>query len=301
MKNLFKKFYKHLLCICAIIAAFTVFFCMNVKTGEAVVNEEEKSVLKIWQIDSFEGGKGSRGDYLSNIGKEYLKESGYYVTVISLSADSARMNLNNGNKPDIISYGAGMYGLENYISEYKNWCHGGYCFLTLDTNSDFSDIDINNTVVNCGKDNLPEAAALLCGISGATLEKPTSAYVNLIDGKYKYLLGTQRDIFRLKTRGVAFLVKPVTEFNDLYQNISCLEGCNPKSYEFVDYLLSKSEKVCNLGMMSKELTLYEDEMKSMENIEYECKLTSPVSKSARDEIIGLIASKDIISLKSKLN
>ncbi len=271
------------------------------KTGGSA-STDERSVLKVWQIDSFEGGKGSRADFLQNIGDEFAANGGSYVSVVSLSADAARFNLEKGNVPDLISYGAGIYGIENYIKSYETWCHGGYCLLSLDTSADFTDLDANNTVINEGKDNFVGAAALFCGISGAEYEKSTAAYVSLINGKYKYLLGTQRDIFRLKMRGKNFTIKPVADFNDLYQNISVTAQGDRATLakRFCGYLLSKTDEVNRVGMMSKRTGLYEDEMKLMEGVNYAYKLTSPISESARQKINQAVSDGDINMLKNLL-
>lgn len=268
---------------------------------------DEMAVLNVWQIDSFEGGKGSRAEYLKNIGAEFTKTSSCYIKVTALTASAARENLNRGIVPDLISYGAGMYGIENFIvgeKPYYCWANGGYCFLTIDEGADFSDISNENTVVNAGTDNLSGAAALLCGVNGAAAEKPTGAYVKLLNGKYKYLLGTQRDIFRLKTRGAAFKIKPVTEFNDLYQNIS-ITSKNTKSQaqaqKFIEFLLSNSADVKKVGLMAEGLNLYDDEMRAMEQLSYECRIVSPVSKQTKSEIDRAVANGDIKMLKNFLN
>ena len=123
----------------------------------------------------------------------------------------------------------------------------------------------------------------------------------MINGGYKYLLGTQRDIYRLKTRGVSFAVKPVTQFNDLYQNISVVtESKNAKSASnFIDYLMSRTNEVINLGLLS-ENTVYDDEMKIMQGISYEYKLTAPVSADTKNQLQNLISAGDINMLKNLL-
>ncbi len=287
-----------LLCFVAVISFTAVAFAKE----EAKPQSGEKPVLNIWQIDNFEGGKGSRADYLKKTGEAFAESESCYVTVTALTSEAARLNLEEGNVPDVVSYGAGMYGLEKYIEGYAEWCHGGYCFLTLDINSDFSDIGSVNTVVNGGKDNFSSAAALMCGIADAAAEKPTAAYVKLIDGKYKYLLGTQRDIYRLKTRAVSFAVKPVTVYNDLYQNVSVIAQSKYKktAERFVSYLINSKSGVNKIGMLANGATLYDDEMKQMEGLSYEYKLASPISEGTRGEIQKLIADCNVNVLKNLL-
>lgn len=276
-------------------------------SGKNVVADDGKmTVLNIWQIDSFEGGKGSRASYLQSVGNDFAGKSDCYVTVTTLTSSAARENMKLGKTPDLISYGAGIYGIESAIrgkTPYYCWCKGGYCFLTIDDGADFSDISRENTVINGGTENLASACALLCGIDGAAVEKPTGAYVKLINGKYKYLLGTQRDIYRLRTRGVAFKIKPVTEFNDLYQNISVTTN-DPKrtvqAEKFIDFLLKKSEGISKLGLTVEGIKLYDDEMSAMEGLNYDCALKTPVSESAKNEINSAILNCDAKKLKSLL-
>lgn len=292
-----------ILCISVIISAPIV---MSVNANEKKNSSENAmTMLTVWQIDSFEGGKGSRANYLQTVGNECFKNSNTYVNVVSITAFAARENILAGNTPDLISYGAGTYGIESIIygkTPYFTWAHGGYCFLTLDENADFSDIDCQNTIVNKGVDNLSAAAALFCGVEKATVEKPTGAYVSLIQGEYKYLLGTQRDIFRLQTRQVNFKVKPITEFNDLYQNISVTTSDANKAAlanRFIEFLLNQGDNIAKLGLMGNG-KYYDDEMSKMENLNYNCKLISPISESAHMELLSTIGKSDINLLKKLL-
>lgn len=283
------------------IAFIISFICLCVK-NESVKAVKENSVLSVWQIDSFEGGKGSRADYLKTVGKEFNKKENCYVNVVSLSAEAARLNLSNGTIPDIISYGAGTYGVESYVKNYSVWCRGGYCLLTLDGNADFTDATADNTVINGGKENFASAAALFCGLQGAKVESPTSAYVKLINGDYKYLLGSQRDAFRLKTRGVAFAVKPVTEFNDLYQIISVTVSCKNTGFvqRYIDFLLSKNNGLDKIGMFSDGVKLYDDELAAFENLVFDRKITYPISQGMKAEIEKSVSLGDINILKELL-
>ena len=293
---------KPLICAALCIAAVVAFLCFAFKPQKSNAENNDKSVLQLWQIDSFEGGKGSRADYLQKKGNAFSKEYGAYVTVTALSAEAAVLNLENGNIPDLISYGAGICGLESYIGSFTTWCHGGYCLLAVDANADFTNVNAENTVINSGKNNYTSAAAMFYGLQNAEYEKPSGAYVKLINGDYKYLLGTQRDIFRLKTRGVGFTVKPVTSFNDLYQNISVVDKSANFSVaqRFVGYLMSHRDDVNKLGLMTESSGLYDDEMKVMEGLDYECKVVAPVNKQTKERLENIIAQSDINMLKNLL-
>lgn len=267
---------------------------------------EEMQVITLWQIDSFEGGKGSRAQYLQNKATALFEKRNCYVTVTSVSAESARKNIQSGNIPDMISYGAGFYGIDSYVNRtdfyYRNWCRGGYCLLKLGNDGDFSDVSADNTVVNAGKDNLAEVCAVLTGIGGADIAASTSAYVSLIGGKYKYLLGTQRDIYRLRTRGVSFSVNPVSAFNDLYQNISILTSGDKYQLclEFIDYLMSGGTDVINLGLFRDGFDLYDDELRIMEDVRFEYTLKSFVGEKYIEDICAAAKSGDINLLKNLL-
>lgn len=286
----------------AVCAAFFIsFLCLYFKK-ESVKATIEDTALTVWQIDSFEGGKGSRADFLQNIGNEFSKKENCYINVVSLSAEAARLNLSNGNVPDIVSYGAGMYGIESYVNGFSVWCRGGYCLLTLDTNCDFSDVTYENTVINKGKDNFSNVAALFCGVQSGKFESSTSAYVKLLNGEFKYLLGSQRDIFRLKTRNVAFSVKPITAFNDLYQNVSITTKCIDKQYaqKYIDFVLAKTNELNKIGMFGDGAKLYDDEMSACENLTFDYKITYPINEAMKDNIEKCVTLGDINMIKELL-
>lgn len=307
MQKINKNKVKRALWFVVLAAIIVAAVCVLVpKNKNAAADKTKMTALTVWQIDSFEGGKGSRAGYLKTVGESFARESGCYITVTSLTADAARENLKRGTIPDLISYGAGTYGLESYLSgekPYKSWCNGGYCLLTIDENADFSDVTEQNCAINEGTGNLSDVCAVLLGLSGAQYEKPTAAYVRLIGGKYKYMLGTQRDVFRLRTRGVPYKIKPVTEFNDLYQNISVTSTDAQKrtfSAKFIDFLLEKSTETYKLGLFSENCSLYDDDLHDMEGLTYECKLVSPCSKEAVDEIKSAAINNDAKKLKTIL-
>lgn len=272
--------------------------------GKQSYGDNEMLSITIWQIDSFEGGRGSRAQYLKNRANELFEDSRIYVTVTSLSADAARANFAAGNVPDMISYGAGFYGIDKYINSatpYKCWCFGAYLYITLDENSDFSDITKDNTVVNGGRDNLSGACAMFENLTGAEIAAPQSAYVKLINGTKKYLLGTQRDIFRFEARELSYKTKLITSFNDLYQNISILRGGEKEYYceEYIEYLLKTCEKVSSLGLASP-LCRGQGIYSEMEKANFTYTLKSFVGEKYHSDILSAIDGGDINSLKNLL-
>lgn len=288
------------LCVCAVAGGCVAAF-VNSADGE---EDDALQVLTLWQIDSFEGGRGSRAEYLRSLAQDFAKSANVYIEVTALSSDAARTNISAGVVPDIISYGAGFYGIESLVSEGygKAWCRGAYCLIAL-SGTDFSSVSTANTVINEGKDNLVSAAALFSGLQGANYAAPTSAYVSLISGEYDFLLGTQRDVIRLQTRGESFEVKPLPEFNDLYQYISVLTRDGEKAAvaeEYINYVLSHGESLTRIGMLCDGETLYSDEMHALEGVDFSYTIPAVASSGAVAEIKKAARSGDINLLKSLL-
>lgn len=288
------------LCVCAVAGGCVAAF-VNYADGE---EDDALQVLTLWQIDSFEGGRGSRAEYLRSLAQDFAKSANVYIEVTALSSDAARTNISAGVVPDIISYGAGFYGIESLVSEGygKAWCRGAYCLIAL-SGTDFSSVSTANTVINEGKDNLVSVAALLSGLQGADYAAPTSAYVSLISGEYDFLLGTQRDVIRLQTRGESFEVKPLPEFNDLYQYISVLTCDGEKAAvaeEYINYVLSHGESLTRIGMLCDGETLYSDEMHALEGVDFSYTIPAVASSGAVAEINKAARSGDINLLKSLL-
>jgi hypothetical protein len=274
---------------------------------ESAESEEELNCLTLWQVDGFEGGKGSRASYLSKLAQNCFDGQSTYVAVTSLTADAVRENLAAGNIPDMISYNGGFYGLESFINAqdfvYKTWCRGGYCIIAVDEDADFSDVNSQNTVINSGKDNLSDVAALFCGLEDVLMLPPTGAYVQVLSGKYKYLLGTQRDVFRFRARKKEIKIKVVSGFNDLYQNISVLTKDKSKyllCQKFVNYLIKNNGGVDELGLFCDGKNLYGDNLHSFENVSFEYKIQGIVSSQYLTELKNATKKKDINLVKNLL-
>lgn len=282
--------------LAALAAGFIVAFYRPAAAEESV---RGAGVITVWQIDSFEGGKGSRAQYLRSVGSALLESDGIYVEVTALSSSAARENMAEGNLPDVISYGAGFYGLESYSDgNAVAWCRGGYCLISAESSEPPTD---NNTVINSGRENIARAAAAFAGLGKADELPPTSAYVAMLSGEYKYLLGTQRDIIRLQTRGEKFTVQPLNDYNDMYQYISVLAKGEKRAVcnKFVDLLLQKND-LNRIGMLRDGLNLYSDEMHALEGVKAAYTLPPTVSAEYLDKIKSAANSADINMLKSLL-
>ncbi len=287
------------LCLCAVTAGAVVAFAGKQGDTEKAVTR----TLTLWQIDSFEGGKGSRAAYLAGIANDFYQGTGTYVKVTSLTADAARANIDSGNVPDMISYGAGFYGIETCVNaecEPRMWCRGAYCMLSL--KADWGGATARNTVINRGKDNLATVAALFEGLEKANSLPAQSAYNALLDGQYDYLLGTQRDVVRLQTLGVEFYVEPLSDFCDLFQYMAVLGGGENSAYsaDFVDYVIENSDRLYKLSLFNDGVELYEGALHQLENISFSYTVPSLVSSGAMQKIAAAVKSGNINMLKSLL-
>lgn len=269
--------------------------------------ENELQLITLWQIDGFEGGKGSRAQYLGDKSKKLFKNKNIYVEVVTLSATAAEENIKIGSIPDIISCAPTFNAHMDYVQSrdfyQKTWCYGSYFILSLDKNAQFNDINADNLIVNAGKDNLVGVATALCGVGDAKLAEPTNAYLQLINGKYKYMLGTQRDIFRLITRGCEFSAKQITEFNDLFQNLSILTQ-DKKMYEtckkFIEYIVSSNNDVSKIGMFSSNSNNLGEGVYAKDLVAWDNVISMSCAEEYMSEIKDAAANKDVNKLKSLL-
>ena len=249
---------------------FSVLFVLFRQPPQKQAAPPYKGILRLWHIDSFEGGKGSRANFLKRAASQYEKShNGVYFMVNTYTAEGAAQAIAQGDIPDLISFSCGL----NVVGEHCRalsvnfsggvigkdcyaypWCGGGYYLFCLE--EDFSLVNAQNLVISDGGNNLPWVAAALHGLSGEipTLDS-TSAYVQFLKGEYRYMLGTQRDVCRFQTRGATVYRQPLQEFNDLFQYIAvttpdadALTAC----MEFTSFLLSDAvqEKLTEIGMYS---------------------------------------------------
>lgn len=267
--------------ILAAVAAFCAFFAYPALTrSDAAEPRAYRGVLRLWHIDGFEGGRGSRAAFLGSAASVFESENEGLIVMITVhTAESAAYALSEGSIPDMISYGGGCdfvadcaRPLEKYDFAAASaghdtlgvpWCRGGYFLFSGE--GDFSDVSDENTVISEGRENLPEAAAALNGLQGEfDVLSVTQAYTALIGGKYKYMLGTQRDVWRLRTRGFAFTARPLSAFCDLWQYISvCARDTERYNacLDFVALLLSDDiqGRLGEIGMISPYASVYSDD------------------------------------------
>lgn len=261
---------------------FTCVFGAKAISEQPVLSKpvEYKGVIKVWQIDTFEGGKGSRKQFLLSVARSFEKEnSGVLIMVVSHTQESAEQAILSGEKPDLISFGLGVEigepiqlkiqkifsgGMVGGRSYAVPWCRGGYALISNPNykkkqgeSNENDNQSIENIVVSQGKFTQPLTALELEGISFKNADglQALDAYVKFVAGKEKYFLGTQRDIIRLTNRGFEFEIKPLTKFNDLYQYMAITATEQVKqiyAQEFLEYLLTEKvqKRLTEIGMFS---------------------------------------------------
>lgn len=260
------KIVRGLIC-CALI--FCIFFTIFV--GVKKIDTESKlktpstykGIITLWHIDGFEGGVGSRKQFLLKVAREFEKShKGVLIMVINHTFTSAEENFQKGIYPDLISFSNGVEinGLHK-ISVKRNikptkigeksyataWCCGGYFLIK---NNDVKE-DEPSIIVSQAEYTQPLMALYFQGLEFDNIEvyNPMDAYIKFVQGKNTYFLGTQRDIVRLNNRAFEYESTPLNEYNDLYQYIGLTCSDNQKidyANSFIEFLVSdKTQKQLN--------------------------------------------------------
>ena len=251
---------------------------------EPLTKVEYKGILTIWHVDTFEGGEGSRKHFLIKVARRLEKQhQGLLISVIDYTPTGVKEQFNKGVYPDILSFGNGV-DLKNVkeltIStkfsageingrQYSiPWCRGGYVLISKATNNiSLGGQSVDKLIVSQGEYTLPLGALNIEGISvnEFSIKSPLDAYVDFVASKDSVLLGTQRDVVRLRNRGIEIKTRSLTKFCDLYQNIALLTSDNQKiEYcdKFINILLSESvqKELRDISMFSVDYNVdFQDE------------------------------------------
>lgn len=247
----------------------------------------ERKIIRIWNVDTFEGGKGSRVAFLKECARRVEHDANCFYLVTGYTKEGALEARQRGEMPDILSFGIGLDAYLDVslpLSQVFSggeidgqgyavpWCRGGYFLFST---SDFS--KEGECAISCGGDNLPQVVSSLFGISGECVPS-LSAYVRFLNGEFKYLLGTQRDACRFQARGVSVNVKPLSEYNDLYQYCSVLSQENKAECDkFIEALRSEEmqARLSSIGMYP------------IESEEAHYTVSVFLSSDAREELLSL--------------
>lgn len=251
------------------VVVFTLTVALKKLVGEYSPIEEAKSygeILTLWHVDSFEGGKGSRKEFLNGVAIKFSKKNKNMILVTEYTVEGILENFKEGKFPDMVSFGPSIIGREeikkipfkkSYEGEAegkdvyaKVWCRGMYFSITREGVSE------GTTVISKGKYNLTELACISERIDLKTAEILSSleAYTKFCSKNGYRLIGTQRDIHRLLSKNVEFTAEPILEFSDLYQYISITTSDSEKfkiCSAFIEYLLSDDiqKTVSKIGML----------------------------------------------------
>lgn len=238
---------------------------------------EHERILTLWHVETFEGGVGSRGDFITGRAVEFGKK-GRHVLVKTHAIESAKESLKKGEKPDLVSFGIGADFVvpmakrvtltiagEKVKSRAFVWAQGGY-FLFRKSGDE---TPIKTLTISDGGKNLPLGAANLTDVKYENIEtvKSTDAYLKLISGNTDAMLGTQRDIRRFTVKNFAYTATPLEKYNDLYQYVAITtddEDKLPTAKAFAEYLLSEktAKKISSLYMIPRYFSLTDSPLQS---------------------------------------
>lgn len=295
VKNILKYIIKFLMSIFIVsyivVAPVTIFPLL--KQSQGYVNKEIEidymGILELWNIDTFEGGSVSRTAFLEKRAIEFEKKhTGTFIMVYSMTSEQAKIKIESGNLPDMVSFGIGVGDmlLPNLINLDSNfnvredllnggkfngqqmatpYLLGGYTIVN-ENNSQFENV-INGTV-GCGEsgDNNALLALALNNFQVNNYFETNSqldtfsAYDKYLEKKFDNLLGTQRDMYRVinrikKGNMTARSFYNLSNFSDLIQYVGVCKTDQVKqeiSKQFVEYLLSDTsqQKIENINMFS---------------------------------------------------
>lgn len=285
---------------------FTIFHgAENIRGNSATeLSIEYKGIITMWQVDIFEGGTGSRRQFLLEMARGFeRKNQGVLIMVTDFTKEGAEENFAKGIYPDLISFGCGVnvdkpgemnvsrFTIGGTIDDkvYATpWCRGGYILITNPKLASKTSDVLNEVIVSQTFYTQPLTALAEEGITAEKIRvlSPMEAYVDFCAGKAAYMVGTQRDIIRLSNRGMEVITRPLGKYNDLFQYVSITSRDELKRYyaeEFAEYLVSDAvqEKLSKIGMFSPyKIVSYENEHLSAMQYAVNCYTSSAFCSEA---------------------
>ena len=262
--------------------AFNLLICFNRFNKSTLINGNNDSlkVYELWHIESFEGGGANRLNYLKQLAIDYEKENPTTLFMVKLiNAEQIDEALTLG-KPHLISFSEQVakivlpYLLE-FDSEYNIQEHylqsstyngklmalpyiaSGYCYFTK-TNSP------QNLQLYTANNNFHNALSLINGelINEEKTLTSYQCYTKFVNGNNIKLLGTARDLFRVKNLEslgrFSVNYEPVSSFTDLIQYLGTITNDKEVS-NFINYIMNDTNqyKLSDLSLFStKHLKLY---------------------------------------------
>lgn len=238
---------------------------------DAKTDYKEVIVLELWHIDMVEGGQNSRAKYLDSVAKIFEKENQLvFISVTTQTVTSVQENFSKGIYPDMISYSSGLDGLiplidcididcNGYGGYYQGkvyaypWAVGGYVYIVRE------DVATpTNIYASKGQFNLPLLACFLEGYDITKISElpPETAYYEFLSNENSALIGTQRDLYRLKNKNISLKVTPLESYTDVLQYVSIFKVSKNRQNLcrlFIETLSKTSpETIYKIGMLSPQ-------------------------------------------------
>ena len=270
--------------------AFSILFCFNKFNNSQLIsgNNDNLDIYEWWHIESFEGGGKNRLNYLNQLALSYEKQNPTKLFMVKLiDADQLESALTQ-NTPHLISFSEQVAKIvlphllefdneynvmDNFINSAKYngrlmaipFIASGYCYFTKTNSKD-------NLMLYTANNTLHSASHLAQSVNNGLTLSSYECYTKFVNNNNIKLLGTARDLFRIKNLeslgrfGVDY--EPVDTFTDLVQYIG--KTSNDKEInKFINYIMDNSNqyKLADLSLFStKSLNLYtEPTYKLMEN------------------------------------
>lgn len=239
--------------------------------------------LEIWHIDSFDGGVNSRAEWLRKRAGEFEKANkGIYISVKAYTYQTARDLIATGRVPELISCGGRVWERAFFVpvnapegveAELIRACDGyavpyavgGYMLFTGEN------ADGGNVAYSSQKAVERFNLKVKTQCDADSLE----SYRRFIAGKADTLVGTQRDVYRLKARddcewnAVPLKTEDGTAWTDMVQCMFALVQ-NEAAEKFMHFLTSRrvQSKLTGIGLVSvRSDTLIYDENTPMGALE----------------------------------
>lgn len=302
-------------CLLAYMPIFGFPSLQNMGAGGMMSSQGYQGIISLWSVDTFEGGTYSREALLGDFARSFEKiNKGVFILAQSFTPEEFAWQIEQGNKPDLISFGVGSGELiKDSLQKYGGkvfargditaggkiegktyalpWCMGGYAVFSTDKLLLEAKIDkeknilgevFNGGFLKSGKNpktvysliygsanTLPLASLLRS--SGTfitndygmqTTDTQYTAYEKFVSfSSHTFLLGTQRDIYRLGLKADQgkineLIMAPLGGYTDLVQYMGIFEGVEGsrlKSCEvFLEYITGDGcqQKLARLSMFS---------------------------------------------------
>lgn len=265
-----------------IFVAFSTMFCFAKFNNMPLINNNDQNIeiYELWHIESFEGGGKNRQNYLSSIAIEYEKNNPTKLFMVKNIPSDQLEDALKQNTPHLISFSEQVAKIVlPYLKEFNNeyniqdnflesckhngklmaipFIASGYCYFTKSTSK-------SNLQLYTANNNSHNALSLVNGASinnGETLSS-YQCYTKFVNNNNIKLLGTARDLFRIKnfeTLGrFSVSYEPVSTFTDLIQYIGTTTT-DKNVLDFISFVMNDNnqQKLFNLSLFStKHLNLY---------------------------------------------